>query len=500
MPLRQRMIVTTALAVGIAVVLVAGVAYAVVRRELRQQVDSQLVEQAQLIQRVEGRLRPALGPHGMGRFGGGRPPPEGVDDLPAPPLQRGGSAPYVQFLPADGGPGVALAGVALPVDDHARAVAQGDGRQFVADAHVDGQHVRVLTAPLSGGGALRLGRSLESTDSVLGRLRWVLLALVAGGVALAAALGRLAARHLVAPVRRVTEAARHIAQTQDLGRRIEVTSNDEVGELAARFNAMLDTLEGSIAAQRQLVADASHELRTPVTALRTNIEVLAEGELDPTERARLITDVEAQAEELSALVADLIELARGDQPSPAREDVRLDALVAEAIDRARRHAPQVEFRAELEPAVIDGVPERLARAINNLLDNAAVHGSTVVVHAGPGGVRVRDDGPGIDRGDLPHIFDRFYRSAAARGRPGTGLGLAIVRQVAEQHGGTVTAGNAPGGGAEFALSLPTDQEGSDPLFHGGTRGQTPCFTEGHGVRPLVSPTKALGEAEGGGEG
>jgi HAMP domain-containing protein len=237
--------------------------------------------------------------------------------------------------------------------------------------------------PLAGGGAVQFARSLQSTDSVLARLRWVLLALVLGGVALAAALGRLAARHLVAPVARVTEAARHIAQTEDLGRRIEVTSQDEVGELAARFNAMLDTLEGSIAAQRRLVADASHELRTPVTSLRTNIEVLAETELEPAERAQVIADVQAQAEELGALVGDLIELARGDEVAPVREDVRLDALVAEAIERARRHAPGVEFVASLSPAVVEGVPDRLARAVNNLLDNAARHGDRVEVVGGP---------------------------------------------------------------------------------------------------------------------
>jgi two-component system sensor histidine kinase MprB len=259
----------------------------------------------------------------------------------------------------------------------------------------------------------------------------------------------------VAPVTRVTAAARHIAETEDLGRRIEVTSADEVGELAARFNAMLDTLEGSISAQRQLVADASHELRTPVTALRTNIEVLAESELAPPERARLIADVQAQAEELSALVGDLIELARGDEVEPVLEDVRLDALVSEAIDRARRHAPGVEFVATLEPAVVEGVPDRLARAVNNLLDNAARHGARVEVAAGADGVRVRDDGPGIEPADLPHIFDRFYRGADARARPGTGLGLAIVRQVAEQHGGSVAVRNAVGGGAEFSLHLAT---------------------------------------------
>jgi two-component system sensor histidine kinase MprB len=416
MPLRRRMAVTTALAVGAAVLIAVVAAYVAVRGELRGQVDEQLAAQAQLVERAEPRLR------AFGRGFEGPPP-----GFPALPSRRGGSADYIQFVP--------------------------EGRPGFADAELDGEHVRVLTVALERGGAVQLARSLESTDDVLARLRWVLLALVVAGIALAALLGRLAARHLVAPVVRVTEAARHIAETEDLGRRIEVTSADEVGELAARFNAMLDTLEGSIAAQRQLVADASHELRTPVTSLRTNIEVLAENRLEPADRARLVADVEAQAEELGALVGDLIELARGDQPSPVHEDVRLDALVAEAVERARRHAPDVRFELDLQPAVVDGVPDRLARAVNNLLDNAARHGRTVQVSCGPTGLTVRDDGGGIAPEDLPHIFDRFYRGADARGRPGTGLGLAIVRQVAEQHGGSVAARNADGG-ASFELTLP----------------------------------------------
>jgi two-component system sensor histidine kinase MprB len=422
MPLRRRMAVATALAVGVAVLAAAVVAYAVVRGELRDQIDGQLRTQATLVQRAEFRLRPEF----AGRMRGFEGPPAG---FPALPARQGGGADYIQFIPG------------------------GAGRAGFADAERGTERVRVLTVPLERGGAIQLARSLESTNDVLARLRWVLLALVVGGIALAAALGRLAARHLVAPVVRVTDAARHIAETEDLGRRIEVTSQDEVGELAHRFNAMLDTLEGSIAAQRQLVADASHELRTPVTALRTNIEVLAEDRLSPDERARVVADVQAQSEELSALVADLIELARGDQPSPVREDVRLDALVAEAVERARRHAPGVRFETVLQPAVVDGVPDRLARAVNNLLDNAARHGRAVVVSCDTAGIRVRDDGGGIAHADLPHIFDRFYRGAGARARPGTGLGLAIVRQVAEQHGGSVSAANVDGG-AELTMRLP----------------------------------------------
>jgi two-component system, OmpR family, sensor histidine kinase MprB len=426
MPLRRRMAVATALAVGVAVLLAAVIAYVVVRGELRAQIDEQLSAQGQLVERAQFRLR------GFGR--GFEGPPPGFPGLPA---RLGGSADYVQIVPT--------------------------GRPGFADDELDGEHVRVLTVPLERGGSIQLARSLESTDDVLARLRWVLLALVLGGIALAAALGRLAARHLVAPVVRVTEAARHIEETEDLGRRIEVTSSDEVGELAARFNAMLHTLEGSIAAQRQLVADASHELRTPVTSLRTNIEVLAENRLDDAERKRLVADVQAQSEELGALVADLIELARGDQPSPAREDVRLDALVAEAVERARRHAPGVTFETSLQPAVVDGVPDRLARAVNNLLDNAARHGRAVTASVDPSGLRIRDDGGGIAPEDLPHIFDRFYRGADARGRAGTGLGLAIVRQVAEQHGGTVTA-SSNSNGTVFELRI----EGQTPNTAAGS--------------------------------
>jgi two-component system sensor histidine kinase MprB len=438
MPLRRRMTVAVAVAVAVAVTLVALVAYLAVRNELRGEVDRALREQ------VETRLPP---------------PGRGLPGFGVLPARRGGPTPYIQIVDASGNV-LVLRGTeqrTLPVPERARAVAAGRERSFFEDVEVDGTHVRVLTVPL-GGAAVQVGRSLESVDTVLSRLRLVLVLVLLGGVGLAVALGRIASHNVVAPIAHVSETARHIAATEDLGRRIEVSTHDEVGELAAQFNAMLETLERSVAAQRQLVADASHELRTPITSLRTNIEVLAESDALPAdERARLLADVEEQTSELGMLVADLIELARGDQPQRESEDVRLDELVREAVVRARRHAPHVRFEAALEPAVLDGARERLARAVNNLLDNAAKHsppGALVEVAAGPGGVRVRDHGDGIAPEDLPHLFDRFYRGASARGRPGSGLGLAIVRQVAEQHGGSVHAANAAGGGAEFTLALP----------------------------------------------
>ena len=222
---------------------------------------------------------------------------------------------------------------------------------------------------------------------------------------------------------------------------------------------MLEALERSQRAQRQLVADASHELRTPLTSLRTNLEVLARGgPPDPGDRTRLRADLVAQLEELTALVGDLVELARDDAPdAPAVEDVRLDRLVASAVERARRHAPGVTFTTELEPALVEGVPARLDRAVANLLDNAAKWnppGALVDVRLHDGELTVRDRGPGITAADRGLVFDRFYRADAARGRPGSGLGLAIVRQTVELHGGTVAAEAADGGGALLRLRLP----------------------------------------------
>jgi two-component system sensor histidine kinase MprB len=218
------------------------------------------------------------------------------------------------------------------------------------------------------------------------------------------------------------------------------------------------------------VADASHELRTPVTSLRTNIEVLlAGGQLGQEERRRLLADVVEQSEELTALVSDLIELARGDEPAEGTEDVRLDRVVEESVARARRNAPSLRFELRAQPVSVEGVAARLERAVNNLLDNATRHsppGGTVEVDVDATGVRVRDHGTGIEEADLPHVFDRFFRGANVRGQQGSGLGLAIVRQVTEQHGGAVTAANAPDGGAVFTMELPA---GDAPLARGQER-------------------------------
>jgi two-component system sensor histidine kinase MprB len=218
---------------------------------------------------------------------------------------------------------------------------------------------------------------------------------------------------------------------------------------------MLAALESSTKAQRQLVADASHELRTPITSIRTNMELLASGaELEPGERDRLLADVRDQLEELTTTVNDLVELARDGERPAGFGEVRLDQVVRACVDAFRRHARGVTFSTELSPSVVSGDAGRIDRAVRNLLDNAAKWspaGGEVEVSVRDGEVVIRDHGPGIDEQDLPYVFDRFYRARAARGMPGSGLGLAIVRQVAEAHGGEIVAERAEGGGTRMTL-------------------------------------------------
>jgi two-component system, OmpR family, sensor histidine kinase MprB len=350
-----------------------------------------------------------------------------------------------------------VGGLPISVDAADRAVADG-GERFISDRTADGLHVRVLTVPLPDIGAVQLARSLEGVDDVLARLRVVLVLLVVAGTAFAAAMARVFSRPVIRPIAELTRTAEHIETTGDLGRRIGARGSDEVGRMAQRFDAMLDRVQASQTAQRRLVADASHELRTPVTSLRTNMEVLLAGaELEEGERRALLRDMVGQSEELSELVGDLIELARGDATDPPAEDVAFDVLVAEAVQRARRHAARVRFKTELQPCTVHGVPDRLGRAVNNVLDNAARHGpagGVVEVRLRDGTLQVRDHGPGVGEDELPLLFDRFFRGAGAREHHGSGLGLAIVRQVVEAHEGTVMAVNAPGGGLLVRLALP----------------------------------------------
>jgi two-component system sensor histidine kinase MprB len=470
MTLRKRLSLIAAASVGIAVLIAVVGCYMLVRHQLRSQIDGSLWAQEKEVLQTG--------------FVGQAPP--GI------PASAGGPAQYVQIV-YPGGFHRGSGGLTLPLTQRVLRIANAEGHTFISDVWVGNNHLRMLTMPVTINNqvpaALELARPLSSVDNVLADLRLVLTLLLLGGMAVAAILGRVASRRVLAPLAEVADVAQTIAQTDDLSKRLNVHADDEVGQLATNFNSMLDRLESSrdaldesVRAQRQLIADASHELRTPVTSLRTNIEVLLQGvELDPEDRRRLLADVVEQSEELSALVGDLIELARGDQRGAEKEDVRLDGVAEESLARARRNAPAIHFDATLVPTMIDGVPERLARAINNLLDNAARHsppGGTVEVQVGPKGVEVRDHGSGVDPDDLPYVFDRFFRGRNSRGRQGSGLGLAIVRQVAEQHGGSVSVTNAVDGGAIFNLWLPgLASDTAADLLAGGAHALDPASGE-----------------------
>jgi two-component system, OmpR family, sensor histidine kinase MprB len=452
---RRRITLVSAAAVAIAVVLASALTYLLSARELYGQVDSQLRARAHpLVSRFEH------GPTPFARRGAHRNAFPGIP--PSPDQVRG----YEQLIDSNGTIRFASPpNVRLPIGAKTLSLATHGGKPFFEDSSANGIHLRVLSEAIPHGYAAQLAQPLTEVDSALARLRLILVLLDIGGVALAALLGRLVAGAAVAPIKRLTQATEHVTRTQDLSNRIQSAGVDEIGRLAQSFNAMLDALESSMSAldasvhaQRQLVADASHELRTPVTSLRTNIEILKqESNMPVEERQRMLDDVVEQIEELTLLMNDLIELGRGEQPRSGSEDVRLDLIVEEAVERARRHSQDTPFEVELDQVVLTGEPGRLARAINNLLDNAVNYsppGSPVEIAVHGDELTVRDHGPGISAVDLPHVFDRFYRGAEARGRPGSGLGLAIVRQVAEQHGGRVSAEASPGAGTLMRLRLP----------------------------------------------
>jgi two-component system, OmpR family, sensor histidine kinase MprB len=509
--LRRRITLVSAAAVAIAVVLASALTYLLAFHQLRGQVDEQLRNRSEGLRFIANSLPGSLSGSDehylagvLTRSAQSKPPPaekktgaplgllvsprsphppgdgpQGARSTSHEPIVALQSNPFGNLSPhpdqvrgyqqlIDSGGKILFrssSNLTLPIDAAALRLASKGGRPFYRDARANGIHLRILTEALRPGYAVQLAQPLTSVDRLLRHLRLILALLDIGGIALAALLGRLVAGAAVAPVKRLTQAAEHVTRTQDLSNRIEPVGADEIGRLAESFNAMLDALQrsmsaldASVHAQRQLVADASHELRTPVTSLRTNIEILKqERDIGSEERQRMLDDVVEQIEELTLLMNDLIELARGEQPTGATEDVRLDVVVEEAIERARRHSPDTPFHVELDPVVLMGVPARLGRAVNNLIDNAVNYSPTgsiveIVLHGGE--LTVRDHGPGISSADLSYVFDRFYRGAQARSRPGSGLGLAIVRQVAEQHGGGVRAERAPEGGTLIRLNLP----------------------------------------------
>ena len=510
MSLRARIGAAAGIAVAIAVIAVAVSAYAGTRSNLMGQLDQSLQTlNGQVLMSGPGGLGPggggqapspgggygSGGPAGQGSgFAGGggaqgRPPliPAGSGDcshafgLDQSSGGFGGAEGYFELVTPSGSPCLGRGETKkIPLATRVRATAATGRGQYFTDAYVGSTHLRVLVTGVGKSGALEVALPLTGVDKTLHNQLLLLLAIGAAGIVLAAALGILVARTALTPIARFTRRTEAVAAGADPSQRLEVTGGDELARLASTFNATLDALEQSVESQRNLVADASHELRTPISSLRANLQLLRdESRLSQADRDALREDMISELDELTGLVGDVVELARGVKPTAELHDVRVDLVAADLIDRAGRRAPGLTFNASLEPTLVRGEGDRIGRAVANLLDNArkwSPPGGAIDVELLAGTLTVRDHGPGFNEQELPYVFDRFHRAKEARGKPGSGLGLAIVRQAADAHGGFAQAANAVGGGAEMrvgfgpVLALGEESEASGLTPTSGLRG------------------------------
>jgi len=480
MSLRARMGIAAGVAVALAVIAVTVSAYEGTRSELQGQVDNSLKSITAQYLSNQGRM-PA-GNNGPGGPGAGGGPPFvgggaggggffargagsrdcdrglGINNPTSQPF--GGAAGFAQLVASNGAICRGASETSeIPTDAQAIALAKHGSGQYFTDKTVAGDHIRVLVTAVRGVGALEVALPLADVDHTLSHELLLMLIIAAAGIALAALLGILVSRTALAPIARFTGQTEAIAAQPERieTERLEISGDDELARLGRTFNSTLDALERSVAAQRNLVADASHELRTPIASIRANLQLLRdEAMLPEADREALREDMIDELDELTALVGDVVELARGSRPSGAVGDVRVDQIVASIVERTRRRAPEVRIEATIEPTLVRGEGDRIARAITNVLDNArkwSPAGGTVEIELHGGTLSVRDHGPGFHDEDLPFVFDRFHRASDARSKPGSGLGLAIVRQAAEAHGGFAEAANAPGGGAVLRLGF-----------------------------------------------
>jgi len=440
MSFRLRVTLLIAAAVAVTAIGASVAMYFVVQNQLIEQVDGNLALAAQ------NAARGGPGP-GERRFG----PPSGFmtgrPDIYAQIISTSGTVIRTDF----GTPQNSL------VTSDVKEVAAGSQPAFKATAQAQDVRLRVLVVPIQSGGAIEVVQELDVVDGALAETRVRLAEFAGAAILLAATLGFLIGRAVLAPVKRLTTTVEEVTRTRDLSRRVAAHGCDELSRLGTSFDAMLGQLETSLRSQRQLVADASHELRTPLTSLRTNLELLERGQpADPAERQQMLGDLVRQMERMTELVHDLIEVARDEEVAMPFEELRLDEIAYEVVDDMKVRYPKIRFALNVQPATVRGVKVRVARAVTNLVDNAAKwspSGALVEVSVTNGEVSVRDHGPGVAPEDASRVFDRFWRSNDARHLPGSGLGLAIVKDVAESHGGSVRLERPNDGGARFVLSL-----------------------------------------------
>lgn len=443
--LRDRLAVLVAAAVASAVALTGVAAWLITRVTVFNQLDSELVDVAAVTANWV-----AVDIEGMGGLDTNALKAANVTVM----LVRADSR--VSTLP---GATVSL----VPGVEELSVARRQQGSSARTGAASNGEPYRIVAVPLKAGTeryALVLGRPLQATNNILATLAWSLAIFGFLGVGVSSAIGFVIARAAIRPMRRLTEAVTHVTDTNELDP-IVIEGTGELADLGRSFNTMLSSLQSSRERQHRLIADAGHELRTPLTSLRTNVELLVADErsrmLPEGARTDILRDIAAQFGEFTTLVGDLVHLSREDVVEPHPEPIDLRDVVHSAIARAKRRGPSLSFDVELNPLYLVGEPDSLERAITNLLDNAvkfSPQDGTVHVLLEGDRLRISDQGPGIPDDELPHVFDRFWRSPSARNTPGSGLGLSIVAQTIKAHGGWVKAGRSAEGGAEFIIRLP----------------------------------------------
>lgn len=400
--------------------------------------------------------------------------PEHLKQVELPPIDAF-EAPgvYVQVVDSNGilvAHSDNLNGQELPADDQAFAAAQS-GHSVFYTSSIRGDQVRVYLQPLVVGGQLigfvQVGRSQNEAVAVLERLRLGLIGVGLVSLLLAGGTAWGVAGRALEPIATITRTARAIQLSKGFSRRLENTkSHDELGELGRTFNEMLVSLDEAYAAQQRFVADASHELRAPLTAVRANLELLKrQGESLPREeRQALATAAAGEADRMGRLVADLLSLARADAGQRLQlRHTELDRLVLDVYSEARLLANGVKLKIEeIDEISLPADSDRLKQLVLILVDNAlryTLKGEVRLILRREGAmavVEVADTGIGIAPDDLPHIFERFYRADKARARDaaGTGLGLAIAKWIVEQHSGEIIVQSVLGSGSVFIVRLP----------------------------------------------
>jgi len=441
MSLRWRIALALAALAAVVAAVAATGAYVATAQQLRSAMDESLSTRAREV---------GKGPDSNRRGS--------VDDASCPPDAVLQPAAAAQLVRDNGSIAVCLpGGPLLP----APATTPTGDEVLLSTVEANGGSYRVAASAYHEGGVLQIARDESEITDVLRalRLRLVLLTIVVG--AGAGAVGWLVARRLVRPVVRLRNTARTIAASQDLSTPVTVEGSGELRDLAVSFNAMVDALAASREQQRRLVADASHEMRTPLTSLTTNLELLERfEELPGRDRPEVLGAVRTDVDELTHLMTELVELATDRSSDEPVVDVDLADLAASVAARSRRRSGRIiELSVEGE-GTVPARAQMIERAIGNLVDNAVKFtppATVIEIHAGATTVEVRDRGEGIAPAEQDRVFERFYRTEATRTTPGSGLGLAIVHQIVERHGGRVWARTGPDGGAWVGFALPASR-------------------------------------------